>query len=357
MLAVAAGWTGCTQQAPKPVPPTVTVSQPTQDKVADCIDLTGTVAASKNVDLVARVTGYLQAVKFKDGAEVEPGDLLFIIEPEPYEQQLKLAQAALVMAQAEYDRQVELSKEDATSVANVEKWLSQRDQAAAQVELAKLNLSYTRITAPFRGRMSARQFDPGNLVGAGGNNKLASIAQWSPIYVNFNVNERDIMRLRDRAVERGEDPRASIGTAPVYVGIPSENGYPHEGTLDFVDTEVGVSSGTVQMRGIFTNSDRALFPGLFVQVRIPLTEPRPVLVVPNSAIGNDQEGDYVLVTDAHNVVARRAVVKGPLTRNGCAIRSGLTPEDRVIVNGLLRARPGAEVTPVAGGEAPPAKGS
>ena len=347
--------TGCRKQPPKPDAPAVTVNHPAQEQVTDFIDLTGSVSASKSVDLVARVSGYLKSVNFKDGAVVEEGQLLFVIEPEPYEQQLKLAQAALLQAQSEYDRQTALMKENATSAANVEKWLSQRDQASAQVELAKLNLGYTRITAPFSGRMSANQFDPGNLVGPGGNSKLATITQLIPINVDFNLNERDALQIRTVMRQLGMEPKGSVGKAPVWIGLQNEKGYPHKGTLDFVDSNVSTTGGTVQMRAVLNNEDRALFPGLFARVRIPLGDPKPMLVVPNSAIGNDQEGDYVLVVDDGCVVVRRTVVKGPLLDDRCAIRSGLAPTDRVIVNGLMRAKPGAKVTPVEDTPAAPAR--
>ena len=345
-LAGAVLLTGCGKHAAPPDAPMVTVSRPAQEQVADSIDLTGTLSASKSVDLVARVSGYLKSVNFQDGAYVEEGQLLFVIEPEPYEQQVRLAQAALLQAQSEYDRQTALMKENATSAANVEKWLSQRDQASAQVELAKINLGYTRITAPFSGRMSANQFDPGNLVGPGGKTKLATITQLIPINVDFNLNERDALQIRTAMRQLGLEPKQGVGKAPVLVGLQNETGYPHQGTLDFVDSNVSTSSGTVQMRAVFKNEDKALWPGLFARVRIPLGDPKPMLLVPNRAIGNDQEGDYVLVADAGDIVARRAVVKGPLVENRCAIRSGLNSTNRVIINGLMRAKPGAKIMPV-----------
>ena len=149
------------------VPPPVTVSHPISQPVTEYLDLTGTTAPSKTVDLMARVSGYLESVNFQDGAFVEKGQLLFVIEPPPYEQQVALNEAVLVQAQAEYDRQLEMMKQNATSTSNVEKWRSSRDQAQAQVELAKINLGYTRVTAPFAGRIGQRLVDPGNLVGAG----------------------------------------------------------------------------------------------------------------------------------------------------------------------------------------------
>ena len=334
-------------------PPSVTVSHPTSKPVTEYLDLTGTLAASKSVDLMARVTGYLESVNFKDGDLVEAGQLLFVIEPASYEQQLALNQAQLSQAQSEYDRQQGLVKDKATSTANVEKQLSQRDQAQAQVELAKINLGYTRVTAPFAGRIGRRQVDPGNLVGASGATKLATLEQLRPIYVNFSLNERDALHMREMMRRLGMEAKSAVGKAPVLIGLSNEKGYPHEGILDFTDNDISGSTGTIAMRAIFKNDDKALFPGLFARVRIPLGGPQPMLVIPNSAIGNDQQGDYVFVVDANNVVARRTIVKGPLTPDGCAIRSGLTAADRVVVNGLLNARPGEKVTPTESSAAAP----
>jgi len=318
------------------------------------LDLTGTTAPSKTVNLVARVSGYLESVNFQDGAFVDKGQLLFVIEPPPYEQQLALNQAVLVQAQAEYDRQMEMMKQNATSTSNVEKQRSSRDQAQAQVELAKINLGYTRVTAPFAGRIGQRLVDPGNLVGAGTATQLATLDQLLPIYVNFNLNERDALQMREAMRKLGMEAKAAVGKAPVEVGLSNEKGYPHEGLLDFVDNEISSSTGTIAMRAIFKNEDKTLFPGVFARVRIPLGNPQPMLVIPNSAIGNDQQGDYVFLLDANNVVVRQTVVKGPLTPSGdCAIRSGLTAADRVIVNGILNARPGQKVVPTESATATP----
>jgi RND family efflux transporter MFP subunit len=345
LLAAAAFLTGCGKSTVAPAAPPVTVSRPRSEPVTAYLDLSGTVAASQSVDLVARVPGYLQSVNFADGADVEAGQLLFVIEPAPYEEQVKLSEAALLQAQSEYDRQLELVKQSATAVANVEKWQSQRDQAAAQVALAKINLGYTHVTAPFSGRIGRHLVDPGNMVGATGETKLATLDEIVPIYVYFSLNERDALRISTVMRERGIKPGSGIGTAPVLVGMQNEEGYPHEGTLDFVNNDVSTSSGTLQLRAVLTNEDKVLFPGTFARVHVPLGEPQPMLVVPNRAINNDQEGDYVLVVGPGDIVARRSVVKGPLTGSDCAIRSGLAPEDRVIVNGLVNARPGNKVTP------------
>ena len=361
VLVLAALMAGCgkRQEGVKQAPPTVTVSQPLQQEVTDYLELTGTVTPSRSVDLVARVTGYLQSVDFQDGAMVPEGKLLFVIEPDPYKQQLLLAKAAHERAKAEHERQVSLIASNATSIANVEKWRSERDQAAAQVELAKLNLGYTEVKAPFSGRIGRRLVDEGNLVGPGVNTKLATMDQLEPIYAYFNLNERDTLKAVTIMRQQGLDPRRNIGKTPVFLGLQNQDGYPEEGTLDFADTGISTSSGTMQLRALFSNTNHLLIAGAFARVRIPLGGPKPMLIVPTSVIGNDQEGDYVLVVGAGDVVARRGVVKGPLTTNGCALRSGLTAQDRVIVNGIMRAKPGDKVTPVtgaAGQSAPSAAG-
>jgi RND family efflux transporter MFP subunit len=338
---------GC-RKAPDVSPPlpVVTVRQPVKQPVTDYLDLTGTVAPSKTVNLVARVSGYLQSVGFQDGSVVEAGQVLFVIDPQQYQQQLALNEAALKQAQTEYERQQQLIKENATAVSSVEKQLSQRDQAKAQMELAKINLAYTRVTAPFSGRIGARQVDPGNLVGANGPTTLATLDQLMPIYVNFSLNEHDALHLYTEMRQRGMAPKSNVGKLPVFVGLSNEQAYPHAGVLNFSDNEISTSTGTIAMRAMLPNKDRALFPGLFARVRIPLGGPQVMLVIPNTAIGSDQQGDYVFVVDAGEIVARRGIVKGPLTADGgCAIRSGLSEGDRVIVNGILNAKAGEKVAP------------
>jgi len=338
---------GCRRQPEtKSSLPSVTIGHPISKPVTENLDLTGTVGASLSVNLVARVTGYLESANFKDGDYVEKDQLLFVIEPKPYEEQVALNEATLVQAQAEYDRQLALSKQNATAASNLEKQLSLRDQAKAQVELAKINLDYTRVTAPFAGRIGRRQVDPGNLVGAGGATTLAKLEQLSPIFVNFNLNERDALHLREMMEKAGMAPKSAVGKAPILVGLNNETGYPRQGMLDFTDNDISTSTGTIALRAVFENKDKALFPGLFARVRIPLGPPQQMLMVPNSAIGNDQQGDYVYVVDGDNVVGRRSVVKGPLTPDGCAVRDGLSAADRVVINGILNARPGAKVQPI-----------
>jgi RND family efflux transporter MFP subunit len=346
-LALGVPGSGCHRRGEegKAVYPAVTVGHPVEEPVTEYLEMTGTVAASRTVNLVARVPGYLESLHFADGAVVEGGQLLFVIEQPPYEAQVALNQAALVRAQAELDRQQAMMKENATAETTVENWVSQRDQAKAQLELAKINLGYTKVTAPFSGRIGARQVDPGNLVGSTGATTLATLEQLKPIYVNFNLNERDGLHMRDLLRQYHIEVGANVGKAPVEVGLQNEAGYPHRGVLDFTDNSLNTSTGTIALRAIFQNEDKALFPGLFARVRIPLGGPRPLLVIPGSAIGNDQQGDFVYVVGPDDLVQRRSIVKGPMTPKGLAIRSGLAAADRVIVNGLLNARPGEKVSP------------
>lgn len=328
--------------------PRVVVQTPTTQPVVDSIELSGTFEAFQTVNLVARVEGTLTSIDFKDGAYVDKGALLFTIQRDTYEEQLKLYEAQLESAEAEYRRQLKLSKQNATSIANVEKWQSQRDQDRAQVALAKINLGYTRITAPFSGRIGKHQVDVGNLVGGSqGNTQLATIQQLLPIYVSFNMNEREVLYAMERMRKAGIEVKQGVGSLPVYVGLTSENGYPHKGVLDFAANEVDTSTGTVELRAEFANKEKLFFPGLFARVKIPFGDPKPTLVVPNVAVSNDQAGDYVLVVDDKNVVVRKNVTTGPLTENGMrAIASGIEASDRVIVEGLVNARIGETVEPI-----------
>ena len=337
---------GCHRaEKPAEILPAVTVSRPVEEPVIEYTELTGTVAASKTVQLMARVPGFLESVDFKDGDIVKEGQVLFVIEQPPYVEQVKLNEAALVRAQAELDRQEAMMKENATARTTVENWVSQRDQAKAQLELAKINLGYTKVAAPFTGRIGARQVDPGNVVGTNGPTLLATLEQLQPIYVNFNLNERDALHLRDLMKQYHIELGSRVGKEPVEVGLQSEKGYPHVGVLDFADNSLSTATGTIALRGVFKNEDTTLFPGLFARVRLPMGGPRPMLVIPGSAIGSDQQGDYVYVVGADDVVARRSIVRGPITEKGFAIRSGLQKDDRVIVNGILNARSGEKVAP------------
>jgi RND family efflux transporter MFP subunit len=350
---------GCKEQ-PKPQPPPppkVTVAQPVQQTVTDSLDLTGNTQAIYTVQLVARVVGYLEKVLFQDGQQVKKGQPLFVIQQNTYEDNLRQAEAAILQYRAQVQwtesqltRYSNLIQHNAAARSDVENWLFQRDTAAAnlrsaeaQRDLAKLNLDYTLVTAPFDGRMDRRLVDPGNLVGSGGNSTvLAQINQIDPIYVYFNISDLDLARLLK--VTRGIPGPTDGRKWPVHVGLPSEDGYPHQGYLDFAAINLTTTTGTLLMRGVLPNADGKILPGLYTRVRVPL-EQRSALLVPEVAVGHDQQGDYLLVVNDKNVVERRPVTTGAAVESRRVIATGLTGGEWVVVNGVLKAAPGRPVTP------------
>jgi len=343
-----------------PPPAEVTVAKPEQRKVTLYMELTGSTAPLNRVDLVARVQGFLDKVAYKDGAAVKKGDLLFQIDPEDYKISLQIAQATqqqqealLIQADADLKRKQDLVKTSAVSIAQVDDSRAKRDstiaaldQAKGQVEQAKRNLAYTTITAPFDGTMSARLVDPGAMVGAGSPTKLATIVQLDPLYVKFNIDEQQVLTVRERMREMGVTLK-DLGPIPVDIGLQTETGYPHTGTLDYVAPEIDTSTGTLAGRAIIDNKDALLEPGLFVRVRIPKQLNVDSLLVPDIALGNNQQGRYLLVVDAKNVVEQRQVEVGELVDGALRIiKSGLKLDERVIVGGAMRALPGNTVVPV-----------
>ena len=362
---------GC-REKPKqqpPPPPKVTVARPVQRMVSDDLEVPGNTQAIYTVQLVARVAGYLEKVLFQDGQIVKKGQPLFLIQQNTYQDNLQQAEAAvlqfranLVYAQAQWERYSKLVLEKAGSQSDVDNWRFQRDQAQAnlrsaeaQVSLAQLNLSYTDVRAPFDGRMDRRLRDPGNLVGAGENTVLASINQIDPMYLYFNIADVDLARLLKSS--RGIPGVAAPQKWPVFAGLPNEEGYPHRGYLDFAAISLTTTTGTLLMRGILPNANGQILAGLFARVRVPI-EQRTALVVPEVAIGHDQQGSYVFVVNEKNVVERRSVKTGPTVDNLRAIDEGLKGTEWVIVKGLVKATPGRQVTPEQeGGARPPEQGA
>jgi RND family efflux transporter MFP subunit len=341
-----------------PPPPKVIVQLPLQESVAPYLEATGNAAAVNTVKLVARVQGYVQEIKYQDGALVKKGTPLFIIEPEPYKVKLEQAQAAeegakatLINAEAEFQRQQELQAKDVSTQANLDKARANRDtahanvlQAQANTETAEINFGYTTVSAPFDGVVTARKVSVGELVGGDQPSQLASIVQLQPIWVWFNLSERDIQKVRANLAEHGVHIADLINKVPIEVGLQTETGYPHKGVLDYADPNVNQSTGTMQVRGIFENADRALLPGYFVRVRVPMRA-TPTLLVPEVAIGSDQGGRYVLALNADNVIEQRRVQLGQTFGQMRAIESGLKPDERVVVAGIQDAIPGQKVDP------------
>jgi RND family efflux transporter MFP subunit len=341
-----------------PPPPKVDVGLPLQQSVTRYLEATGNTAPVKNVDLVARVQGFLQAINYQDGAFVKEGTTLFTIEPETYKLKLEQAQAAetgaqasVRQAEADFKRQTDLVARQAVSQATLDTSTSARDNAQANLQqaqvntrIAEVNYGYTNVTAPFDGIVSAHLVSVGELVGVASPTALASIVQLDPIYVNFNVNEQDVLRIRAEARKRGLTTN-DLKQLPIEIGLQTEEGYPHKGKLDYVAPTINQSTGTLPVRGVLSNPDRVLLPGYYVRIRVPFDQQQNALLVPDIALGSDQSGRYVLVVNGDNVVEQRKVETGPVQGNLRVVESGLKPDDRVVIAGLLRAIPGQKVDP------------
>ncbi len=341
-----------------PPPPTVTVSQPVQREITVYREFTGNTQAINTVQLVARVEGYLEKVLFQDGEYVKKGQLLFIIQQDTYEDKVKQSEAMLLSnrarleyAETEFARYSQLFKQNAAAATDVSNWKYQRDSAKsavmsgeAELELSKLNLSYTKVTAPFDGRVDRRLKDPGNLVGNGGTTPLVNINQIDPIYVYFTMSENDLMNVILKRKTQGAITK--LPNMPADLGLASEDGYPREGRLDFAAITLDPSSGTLLMRAVFPNPDRSVLPGMFARIRLPYLKGAKAMLVPEVALGSDQLGHYVLVVNDRNVVERRAIETGPTVDEMLVVEKGLNGDESVIVNGLLEAIPGREVKPV-----------
>lgn len=350
---------GCEQNTfVAPPPPKVDVALPVRQPITRYLEATGNTAPIKSVDLVARVQGFLQSIDYTDGDFVKEGQTLFTIEPETYKLKLEQAQAAeagaqasLKQAQADFKRQSDLVARQAVSQATLENSTSARDNAQANLQqaqvntkIAQVNYGYTRVTAPFNGVVSTHLVSVGELVGAASPTQLATIVALDPIYVNFNVSEQDVLRIRASAARRGLTS-ADLKRVPIEVGLQTESGYPHSGRLDYASPTVNQSTGTLAVRGVILNADRVLLPGYFVRVRVPIEKQADALLVPDTSLGSDQGGRYVLVVTAANVVEQRKVKIGPRDNGLRVIESGLKPDDRVVIAGLLRVIPGEKVAP------------
>jgi RND family efflux transporter MFP subunit len=353
------GLSACEQNSfVAPPPPKVEVAVPLQRPITRYLEATGNTAPIKNVDLVARVQGFLQSIEYKDGTFVKEGTTLFTIEPETYKLKLEQAQAAeagtqasVKQADADFKRQTDLVQRQAVSQATLDTSTAARDNAQASLQqaqvntkIAAVNYGYTKVVAPFDGIVSAHLVSVGELVGAASPTQLATIVALDPIYVNFNVSEQDVLRIRAEAARRGMSA-SDLRQLPFEVGLQTETGYPHKGNLDYASPTLNQSTGTLAVRGVLPNPDRVLLPGYFVRVRVPFDEQKDALLVPDVALGSDQAGRYLLVVNAENVVEQRKVQVGQSEGGLRVIEAGLKPDDRVVTAGLLRAIPGQKVDP------------
>jgi RND family efflux transporter MFP subunit len=345
-----------------PPPPSVAVAVPLQRAVPRYLEATGYVSAVATVDLVARVQGFLQEIRYQDGALVKKGDVLFVIEPESYRLKWEQAQAAEVGArasvsqtEAEYKRQSDLGAKDFAAKSTVESALASRDQARSNLtqaevntKLAKINYDYTQVAAPMDGVATSHLVSIGELVGVSGPTQLGSVVQLDPIYVNFAINEQDVQRLRAAFRQRGKSDaafREQVRSLAVEIGLQTETGYPHRGAIDYAAPTVNQSTGTHDVRAVVKNSDRAFLPGNFVRVRVPAGETDQALLVPDVALGTDLAGRYLLVVTPDNTVEQRKVEAGAAVGGLRVIEAGLKAGERVVVNGLMRAVPGQKVAP------------
>jgi RND family efflux transporter MFP subunit len=357
---------GCEPRAPKvePLPPPeVTVCKPLVEQVIDYFPLfTGRSAAKEEVEVRAQVSGYIDRINFVDGQEVKKGDLLVEIDPRPYQAALDKAQAdvarnqaALAKTKADLARSDKLLPTGAISREEYDQQIAARDMAKAQLDAAqaavrdaKLNLEFTKVTAPIAGRISRAKITVGNLVQAGpsGSAVLTTIVSTDPMYVYFDIDERTMLLAMALAREEGQSSGAGIKErkVPVEIGLANEEGYPHAGTLDFVENKVDPNTGTITVRGVFDNSSRWLTPGLFVRVRVPASDPKQALLVAESALCTDRDKKFLYVVDKDNVAQYHRVTLGSAQGDMRVIASGITPDDWVIVNGLQRVRPAMKVT-------------
>lgn len=360
-------WRGEEAQAPAPPGPPVTVSKPLVKEMQEWSDFTGQFEARESVEVRARVSGYLESVNFTDGQLVKKGDLLFVIEPRPFELALETAkaqqaqaEAQLQLAKAQLERTAQLRKNDYATqetyderVAQVNIATASRDAAIAAVNQAQLNLDYTRVTAPVAGRMGRHEVSVGNLIVGGTSSTttttlLTTIVSLDPIWLSFNVSEGDGMTYK-RLVQKGEVKSARDNTVEVQGQLMDEKDWPLKGTIDFVDNQYDRSSGTIRVRAAFPNADLFITPGQFGRVRVPMSQLRPTMLVPDAAVVTDQSVKMLFSVAPDGTVVPKPVELGPVTDDNLrVIRSGVTTDDEIIINGLLRARPGQKVTPEPG---------
>jgi len=333
--------------------PMVVVQTPKVQDVESYYEFTGNAEAIEQVDIKARVAGFLTSVDFIDGADVNQGDLLFTIEPnfcqakcDSVRAQLLSSQAELQRAQVDYERIEKAIRANAVSKQELTTKQADRDKANAQVmaaaadlKNAELNLSYTRIVSPFAGRVSRRFVTPGNLVGAGEMTLLATIEKIQPLYIYFNISE-DILSRDFPSYDPGKSAKPQF-----QVGLGGQEDYPYEGFLDYIDNKVVQSTGTILVRGQIPNTDKKLLPGAFVRVRVPTGIKKDALLISEQAVNSDLGGKYVLAVDSNNIVQNRPIQLGQKVGDKIVVLSGLGRDDRYIIGGLHMARPGSPVNP------------
>jgi multidrug efflux system membrane fusion protein len=352
-LMVAAGSAGCTpaksQTAVVAPPAAVEVTPVVFKPLRQWAEFTGRLQAVDSVEIHPRVSGFIDAIRFTEGARVRKGELLFQIDPRPYQAEVdrlaaevQRAQAKAALATANGGRGERLMEQNAVAQGELERLQSeaksaQADVTAAQAALrtAQLNLSFTRVVSPIDGRISRAAITKGNLVSTA--DLLTTVVSDGPIYASFDTDEQTYLKYA--AAERGK-------AAPVYLGLMDEEGFPHKGTLAFIDNAVDQKSGTINGRGLFDNADGRFTPGMFARIKLVSTDVETVALAPERSLGTDLGKRYVLVLTPNNHVEYRPVVLGQAVGELRIIRSGLKPGDKVVVSGLQKVKPGDPVTPI-----------
>ena len=347
---------GCSKPAapPAPPPPTVTISRPVARKIVEHSEYTGRMAAIQNVSVRPRVSGYITEIPFKEGAIVKKDDLLFVIDPRPYQAALDQAVGQLKQAQAQKelnDRNfVRAQSLQATKVSSKEEFdqaataqnqsVAQVASAQAAVDAAKLNLEFTRITSPIDGRVSREEVTVGNLV-ANDSTVLTNIVSVDPIYAYADVDERAVLAYQ-KLEQEGKVKDARDAPVAVAVAVAGEPGFPHQGIIDFVDNQINTATGTLSIRGRFPNADGNLLPGMFIRMQVPTSGEVDALLITDRAVGSDQGQKFVYVLEGDKA-ARRPVTLGPVIDGLRVVTQGLQAQDQVIINGLMKIMPGAPV--------------
>jgi len=362
---------GAAGQAPPP--PSVSVAQVIERRVTDWDEFTGRFQAIETVEIRPRVSGYIDKVAFKEGGLVKSGDLLFIIDPRPYKADydhaaadLKRYQTALQLARIESTRVQQLRESGAVSQEELDERTSTVAQAEANVagaqaalESAALNLGFTRVTSPVAGRVSRAEVTRGNLVtgGLNGGTLLSSVVSINPIYLYFEGDEQAYLRYTQMA-RTGQRTSSRDAPNPVQVGLANEDGFPHHGTMDFVDNQLNPQTGTIRARAILENKDGQFTPGLFARVKLLGSDEYNAILIDDRAVNTDQSQTYVLMLGVENKVEYRKVKLGRIIDGLRIVRDGLKPGDVVVVNGAQRVHPGLTVTPqrVSMGDDAPAPG-
>ncbi|MGD8316298.1 MAG: efflux RND transporter periplasmic adaptor subunit [Myxococcales bacterium] len=344
--------------APSPQAPEVTTTTPTVKTITEWDEYTGRVAALHAVEIRARVTGYVQEIRFRDGAMVDEGELLMVIDPRPYEATLRAAQARLEKAKAQLEttslllkRAQSIRDSGAVSRDTLDERLNNHlvakaELAAAQADVAsaRLDLAFTKVRAPIAGQVGRRLVEQGDLVEAGGaaSTLLTTVVSQDPVYFYFTINERDALyygRLWRKKEGKGNES--------IVAHLLDDSGTEHLGHIDFVDNQIDAASGTRELRAVFDNPDGSLVPGMFGTIRIAHGDPHEAMLIPKETIMTDQAIEFVYVVGTDDVVERRDLELGPEFEGMRVVRNGLSADSRIIVKGMQRARPGSPVSPTA----------